>query len=35
MESAAKSEGKKLEQMNIEEMEHLWQHSKIGEEVKQ
>ena len=35
MESAAKSQGKKLEEMNIEQMEELWQNSKIGEEVKQ
>lgn len=35
MESAAKSQGTKLEEMNIEQMEELWQHSKIGEEVKQ
>jgi nucleoside triphosphate diphosphatase len=35
MESAAQSQGKKLEEMNIEQMEELWQNSKIGEEVKQ
>ena len=35
MESAAKSQGTTLEQMNLEQMEELWQHSKIGEEVKQ
>ena len=35
MESAAKSQGTTLEQMDLEQMEKLWQHSKIGEEVKQ
>lgn len=35
METAAKSQGQKLEEMNIEQMEELWQNSKIGEEVKQ
>ena len=34
MESAAKSGGRKLEEMNVEQMEELWQKSKIGEEVK-
>ena len=35
MELAAKSQGTKLEEMNIEQMEELWLNSKIGEEVKQ
>ena len=35
MESAAKSQGTTLEQMDLKQMEKLWQHSKIGEEVKQ
>jgi uncharacterized protein YabN with tetrapyrrole methylase and pyrophosphatase domain len=35
MEAAANSQGTKLEEMNIEQMEELWQQSKIGEEVKQ
>jgi MazG family protein len=35
MEAAAKSQGKTLEEMNIEQMEELWQNSKVGEEVKQ
>lgn len=34
MESAARSGGRKLEEMNVEQMEELWQKSKIGEEVK-
>ena len=35
MELAAKSQGTTLEEMNLEQMEELWQKSKIGEEVKQ
>lgn len=35
MEAAAKSQGTTLEQMNLEQMEELWQNAKIGEEVKQ